>query len=296
MTVGASLVFLALVAPHGSLAQSQERAIGTRASSDQTITVPKGTRVEIDDCAGELVVRTWERDAVRIQSRHTSRTRVEADLRGSVLSVEIDGDRGPAIADLDLTVPAWIGLQIDGRNCAPEIEGVSGAIGVETVEGDVILRGVSGSVDAKSIDGTITLEASRGRAQLSTVDGTISLVKTGGEVIADSVNGDISVVGGDATALELSTVDGDITFSGIFQPSGRYLFTTHDGNVELAIPDTSSATFTVRTFGDGRVDSALPLKQVTAGRRGQRSTFTLGAGAAPVDIEVFDGTVRIRRP
>ena len=88
-------------------------------------------------------------------------------------------------------------------------------------------------------------------------------------------------------------MDGNISYSGTLQASGRYLFTTHDGDVTLMIPENSSATFSVR--GDSRVEPAVPLKQTGTGRRGQRVSYTLGGGAAQVDVETFDGIVRIRR-
>lgn len=299
MIAGSLVVALSLIASSSTAPLDQspsERVVGSRTQSDQTIQVPKGTRVEVDDCAGELIVRTWDRDAVRVQARHTSRTRVRANLVGTQLRIDVDADRGPGSADIDLSVPAWINLRIDGNNCFIEVAGVSGAVSVDTVEGDVQLTGLSGTVDAESVGGKITLEGGRGRIQLSTVEGDIAVSKAGGEIVAESVNGDVTVTDAQATAIEISTVDGNISYSGSFQASGRYLFTTHDGDVTLMIPDNTSATFSVRTFGDSRMESSLPLKQGTTGRRGQRATYTLGGGAAQVDIEAFDGLVRIRRP
>ncbi len=173
---------------------------------------------------------------------------------------------------------------------------MSGAVSVKTVEGDIVLTGLSGTVDAESVEGKITLEGGRGRVQLSTVEGDIAISKAGGEIVAESVDGEITLTETQASAVEISTVDGDVLYSGALLATGRYLFTTHDGDVTMAIPENTSATFSVRTFGDSRVESTLPLKQGTAGRRGQRATYTLGGGAAQVDIEAFDGSVRIRRP
>jgi len=297
MTVGLLFVALSLMASSGAapLEQSSERIVGARTQTDQTITVPKGTRVEVDDCAGEVIVRTWDRDAVRVQARHTSRTRVRANLVGTQLRLDIDSDRGSGSADLDLSVPAWINLRIDGHNCFAEVAGVSGAVSVKTVEGDILLTGLTGAVNAESVEGKITLEGGRGRVQLSTVEGLIAVSKAGGEIVAESVDGDITLTDIQASAVEISTVDGDVLYSGALLANGRYLFTTHDGDVTLAIPENSSATFSVRTFGDSRVESTLSLKQGNSGRRGQRSTYTIGGGAAQVDIEAFDGEVRIRR-
>ena len=297
MTTGSLLLIISLVAsPSAASPQSPpDRVVGSRTQSDQTVQVPKGTRIEVDDCSGDLVVQTWDRDAVRVQARHTSRTRVTAELVGTMLRIEVDANRGPGSADINLSVPSWINLRVDGNNCFAEIAGVGGAVSVDTVEGDIQLTGLTGTVDAESVSGKITLEGGRGRVELSTVEGDIVVSKAGGEIVAESVNGNITVTDAQASAVEISTVDGSISYGGALQASGRYLFTTHDGDVTLTIPDNASATFSVRTFGDGRLDSTLPLKQGTSGRRGQRATYTLGGGSAQVDIEAFDGSVRIRR-
>src|SRR6188474_1839051 len=71
MIVGSMLVALSLLTSPGAatLDQSAERVVGARTQSDQTVQVPKGTRVEVDDCSGDTIVRTWDRDAVRVQAR-----------------------------------------------------------------------------------------------------------------------------------------------------------------------------------------------------------------------------------
>lgn len=298
MTAGSLLLVASLLASPDAARLEQSpsnRVIGARTQSDQTVQVPKGTRVEVDDCSGDLIVQTWDRDAVRIQARHTSRTQVRANLTGTMLRIDVDADRGPGSADITLSVPVWINLRVDGNNCFAEVAGVSGAVAVDTVEGDILLTGLTGTVNAESVSGKITLEGGRGRVELSTVEGDIVVSKAGGEIVAESVNGDVTVTDAQASAVEISTVDGNISYAGVLQASGRYLFTTHDGDVTLTLPDNTSATFSVRSFGDGRMESTLPLKQGTASRRGQRATYTLGGGAAQVDVEAFDGTVRIRR-
>jgi hypothetical protein len=299
MTSGSMLVVLSLLAQPALPPPDQTppaRQIGSRTQSDQTVTIPKGARLVLDDCAGEVVVRTWDRDAVRVEAQHTSRTRVRVDLQGTALRIDTDSDRGRGIADFTLTVPTWLNLRIDGQSCFVEVAGVAGTVSVETVEGDISLRGLTGAVDAKSIEGTILVEGGRGRLQISTVEGDITIAKASGEIIAESIDGDVVLTDVQASAVEIATVDGDITYGGALQPAGRYLFTTHDGDVALMVPENTSATFAVRTFNDGSLTSSLPLKQGAAGRRGQRTIHTLGGGAAQVDIEAFDGSVRIGRP
>jgi DUF4097 and DUF4098 domain-containing protein YvlB len=276
---------------------AQRPSVGSRTETDQTVPVQKGARLDLDDCMGEVLVRTWERDAIRVRARHTSRTKVRVDAVGQVVRIDVDSDRGVGIADFELTVPAWINASIKGNNCFIDLEGLAGSISAETVEGDVNLRNLSGTVDVSSVEGQVTVEGGRGRVQINTVEANIRITKAAGEIVADSIEGDITLTDSQSAAVELSTVEGTITYSGTLQPSGRYLFTTHEGDVVLAIPENTSATFGVRSFESGRITTTLPLKQGAAqGRRGQRVVHTLGGGAAQVEIETFEGSVFIRRP
>ena len=43
--------------------------------TDQTVPVSRGTRLAIDNFAGEVVIHTWDKDSLRVQARHPSRTR-----------------------------------------------------------------------------------------------------------------------------------------------------------------------------------------------------------------------------
>ena len=99
-----------------------------------------------------------------------------------------------------------------------------------------------------------------------------------------------------ATALEVTTVDGDVIFSGAFQQNGRYRFESHDGSLLLVLPETTNATFQVRRYdGPRTLDSTLPLEP-SGEPRGRRATYTIGSGSAQVEIESFDGDVKIRKP
>src|SRR5688500_19624674 len=51
----------------------------TSPRSDQTVDVAKGTRLVLSNNAGEVVVRSWERDQVRIQATHGARETITAE-------------------------------------------------------------------------------------------------------------------------------------------------------------------------------------------------------------------------
>ena len=43
--------------------------------TDETVAVQRGGRLSINNFAGEVIVRTWDKDAVRVVARHQSRTK-----------------------------------------------------------------------------------------------------------------------------------------------------------------------------------------------------------------------------
>ena len=78
--------------------------------------------------------------------------------------------------------------------------------------------------------------------------------------------------------------------------NGRYSFTTHNGDVVVAVPENANATFSIRTY-NGDFSTSLPLKGPDRSevRRGKRITYTLGNGSAEVEMESFGGAIRVRR-
>jgi DUF4097 and DUF4098 domain-containing protein YvlB len=97
----------------------------------------------------------------------------------------------------------------------------------------------------------------------------------------------------DSGSVEVSTVNGAISYDGPLKDRGLYRLSTHNGSIDLTIPDRTNATLTVRTF-NGDVTSTLPAKIDQPDRH--RRTLTFGSGSARVEIESFNGTIALHRP
>jgi DUF4097 and DUF4098 domain-containing protein YvlB len=261
----------------------------------QTVDVQKGTRLDLTNEAGEVVVKTWDRDAVRIHATHSSRSHVRISPQAQVLVVASTYQGIPTSVDYDISVPAWMDIRIDGQYCFVDITGVAGNVSIETMRGDIMLRGLGGIVSAKSVEGRISVDGGKGKITVSTAEDHIDVTNASGEISAESIDGDVKLTNVQASAVEISTVDGDIAFSGPLTSSGRYRFATHDGDITLEIPESTSATFGVRLYDSDGPHSSLPLKAVGEVRRGRRATYTLGTGAAQVEVESFDGSLHIRK-
>lgn len=61
----------------------------------------------------------------------------------------------------------------------------------------------------------------------------------------------------------------------------------------MAIPDRANVTVSVASF-EGEFDASFPV-QITEQRK-RRFSFTIGSGSARMELESFDGDIRLRRP
>jgi hypothetical protein len=94
--------------------------------------------------------------------------------------------------------------------------------------------------------------------------------------------------------VEVSTVNGEIFYEGTIRDRGVYRFTSHNGDVAVALPNTANATVNVSTFS-GEFASDFPV-MLSETKPGRRFCFTVGRGSAQVQLESFQGTIHIFRP
>lgn len=266
--------------------------------TDETVDVAKGTRLVLSSQAGEVIVRAWDRDAVRVQARHSPRDRVDVQSGDNTLRIRTRGTRGPGgVVDYAVTVPRWMPVNISGTYLAATIEGTTAEVSVETVGGDLTLKGGSGTVSLRSIEGEIRAEGASGKLNLSTVNDSITLTGVAGDVVAETVNGDVTITGAKASSLEISTVNGDVRVESTTTGKGTYRVSTHQGDIRVSLGQQASATVFVRTFrGDFSSDFPVTLPTETAGRdSNKRFNFTLGAGAARVELQSFQGDIHVSK-
>src|SRR5918996_6615717 len=82
--------------------------------TDTTLAVPPGTRLEVENFAGDIAVGTWKRDEVRIVAQHGPTTEVEIEQAGPILRVEGASRRGLPSVDYRITAPVWMDLDLSG--------------------------------------------------------------------------------------------------------------------------------------------------------------------------------------
>lgn len=265
--------------------------------TDETVAVQRGGRLSINNFAGEVIVRTWEKDAVRVVARHQQRTEVRIRPGSTGLSISASGSHGPqGSVDYEITAPAWMPVRVEGTYNFVTIDGARAEVFANTVRGDVIIKGGTGVVTAKSVEGEVQVDGARGKVNVSSVNEKVRIANTTGDISAESVNGGITMTGIDSKSVDASSVNGTITYEGRLADGGHYSFGTHNGDILVGLPENANATFTVRTF-NGSFSSEFTLEGYNRGdaRGGRRATATLGNGSADVILESFGGSIRLRK-
>jgi len=265
--------------------------------TDETVSVQRGGRLNVNNYAGEVIVRTWDKDSVRVLARHQPRTRVGIRPTSSGLSISTSGSMGPAgSVDFEITAPAWMPVRIEGTYNFVTVEGAQAEVYANTMSGDVIIKGGTGVVTAKSVQGEVRVDGARGKVTASSVNEQVRISSTTGDITAETVNGDISMTGIDSKSVDATTVNGTITFEGKLADGGHYAFGTHNGNIAMGLPEANNATFTIRTY-QGSISSDFTLDGYNRAepQRGRRVVATLGNGSADVNLETFGGAIRLRK-
>jgi DUF4097 and DUF4098 domain-containing protein YvlB len=262
---------------------------------DTTLNVVRGQRIDVNASGGDISVRAWNRNAVRIQASSSNQDQVEISNSTVAVSIRTHGRHGPP-EDISLTIsaPPWMALRLSGVNTGVKVEGVRAPISIETVEGEVEVSGGEGLISLRSVQGSVKLRGGKGRISVNSVNEDVEVFNSSGDVAAQTVNGDITLQVVDAASVDASTVNGDISYSGPIRSGGRYALSTHNGDLTLTVAEGTSASVAVSTFS-GEFESEFPVP-FRGTQKGKGFNFTLGSGAAQVTLESFQGTIRLVRP
>lgn len=263
--------------------------------TDTTFAVPAGASLSVNNFGGAIIVRGWTQDRVKVHAEHGRRGRIEVSLVGGTVTVKAGSRQGPpSVVDMEITVPQAMPLTLSGTYAEITVEGVTGPIRAETVDGQVDVRGGKGNITLSSIQGSVTLADASGRIEVTSVNEDIALSNVSGEIRVETTNGELTLTGIRSSSVEAATINGDVVYDGTINDGGSYSFSSHNGDITVTISERANVTIMAAT-ANGDIDATFPLPMTaTPGKR--RWTFKLGTGSARLEAESFQGDIQLRRP
>ena len=262
--------------------------------TDTVVSVDPGARLVIESFRGEVTVRAWDRNEMRVVGDHSSRTVVDIDQSRSSVRLRADAWAGPAQVDYEITVPVSMDIDIRGTFVSADIDGVEGEIRVFSTMGDINVRGGREFIQLETVNGRVELEGAEGSVDVQSTNGRVTVTDVRGDIAARSVNGRITLLGIESSDVRAETTSGGVYYDGTIVDGGRYTLSTHSGDVVVAMPDAVNATFGVSTFS-GNLDTAFPITVTGTRTRGRPFDFTLGDGSARIELQSFSGDIELTR-
>lgn len=273
-----------------------------RSRIDTTFAFSAEGTVDLSNLSGDIIVTGWSRREAQIKAT-SERGQLELDVSSSRITLEEEG-RGSMWGGgrrgetrYEVSVPR--GVRVIARSTSGDVlvRGTGGEVEAGSTSGDVQVEDAVRRIELTSVSGDVTARQLKGTVDATSVSGSVELESVDGVLHAGTTSGDISLASVTSRDVEASTTSGEITFSGDMATDGRYEFHSHSGTIQLTIPGSSNARFSVETFS-GDLDSDFPITLQPgdrSSRRPRRFEFTVGNGGARIIAETFSGDLEIRK-
>ena len=277
--------------------------------------VAADARVTVSVCtlSGNFTVRGWDRKQVRARVNDAvdielTRVNQNQSQPATELKLTSKGRRSSDClmsADVELDVPRDGGVRIQTTNGDISVTGVA-TVNAVTTSGSMTIRDVRGETKATTIGGELSVRDSSGSFRLNSTGGSIDArdlkpVLAADAILASTVSGEVLLTHVQHQHLSVSSVSGEIAYTGPLIRNGSYHLSSLSGEVRLAIPANSSFRL-LATVGAGvKIHSDFDLKysenqnMTGEGNRGapRRVSATVRTGDSAIKISILTGSLRI---
>jgi DUF4097 and DUF4098 domain-containing protein YvlB len=186
--------------------------------------------------------------------------------------------------DYEILVPADTSVSLHSN---------TGPMHAEGLHGDMTLEGAEALVDVRDI--------TNAHVHVKTLNGPVTLTNViEGHVEVDSLSGSVTLNRVTGPLVQVISTSGVIHYTGDFGDGGEYRLTSHSGDIDATVPDTTSADVSASSVR-GEVHDDIPLQPKTHTsyivREGSAFVGTMGRAAASstVVLRSFSGKIHLRK-
>ena len=277
----------ALIFASSAAAQESER--GWPAAPDAA--------VRVFNLTGSTRVTGWDRDSVSVTGTVASGGRLYGG--GSRLAVKLgvepaqSGGEAPA-GVLEVRVPFGASVSVKSATADVEVRDVRGAVEVASVGGRISVFGSARQVSVESMSGDVSVRGGTPVVRIRTGGGSATVDGNTEDLRVETVSGPIVVRTARPRQARLESATGSVTFDGGLAGDGTLDVQTHESDVRLTFPASTSAAFELTTF-DGLLVNRFGDLAARPSRGGRPLRFTTGGGGATVKVRTLKGNVAVYR-
>lgn len=205
-------------------------------------------RVSVNNPYGSISVKPSNGSVVVVNALlHSDKVEVDNTQTGNHLEVQshllAGADPESGRVDYELLVPADASITLHSS---------TGPLRAEKLRGDMTLEGAAAAVDIRDV--------SDSHVHVKTLNGPVTLVNIqNGSVEVDSLSGPVTLEQVTGPLVQVISTSGSISYTGDFGSSGEYRLTSHSGDIDAIVPQTTSADVSARSV-KGEVHDDIPLQ------------------------------------
>lgn len=266
---------------------AETQAAGTH--KDYHFNVGPKAGVSVNNPYGSISVKPSTGNVVVISAVLASdKVEVDNNLIGNRVDIQSHllpgADAQSGRVDYEILVPA---------DASVTLHSSTGPLRAEKLHGDVTLEGSAATVEIRDITSA--------HVHVKTLNGPVTLTNVqDGHVEVDSLSGDVTLNGVTGPLVQVISTSGGINYIGDFGDRGEYRLTSHSGDIEATVPETTSADVSARSVR-GEVHDDIPLQPKTHTwfviNKGSAFWGTMGRAAvsSTVVLRSFSGKIHLRK-
>jgi DUF4097 and DUF4098 domain-containing protein YvlB len=245
--------------------------------------------VSVNNPYGSISVKPSAGNVVVINALlYSDRVEVDQNLIGNRVEIQSHllpgGDAQSGRVDYEILVPADASITLHSS---------TGPLRAERLHGDVTLEGAGATVEIRDITGA--------HVHVKTLNGPVTLTNVqDGHVEVDSLSGEVTLNGVTGPLVQVISTSGSINYIGDFGDRGEYRLTSHSGDIEATVPESTSADVSARSVR-GEVHDDIPLEPKShtwfVVKEGSAFWGTMGRAAvsSTVVLRSFSGKIHLRK-
>jgi len=251
--------------------------------------VGANSRISVNNPYGSISVKPSSGSSVVVIALlHSDKVEVDNAQTGSHLEIQshlLSGaDPESGRVDYEIMVPA---------DASVTLHSSTGPLHAEKLHGDMTLEGAGAAVDIRDVNNA--------HIHVKTLNGPVTLTNIqNGHVEVDSLSGEVTLEQVTGPVVQVISTSGRINYIGDFGSSGEYRLTSHSGDIEATVPDSTSADVLARSVR-GEVHDDIPLQPKTHTwvnlQQGRAFMGTMGHAAvsSTVVLRSFSGKIHLRK-
>lgn len=265
--------------------------------------------IQISANQGSFAVLGWNKDYVKISGQLSNDLVV--NNKGRKLKLALNSDKKSSPSDtLTINIPSTkkitansdianfslinINPQPKSENESDQAHSLGPNISIESIDGSVDVKNSSGNFNISTVNGDIDISNSRGMANIRSVSGNQKVNADFRTIASSNVSGQSSYKLNTLEKLNLNNVNGASSIESSISAGASIQIQSVSGDVELLIPETTSARFSLKSHQGGMITNSLKEgANLQDDTKSDHTIFTLDQASASISIDTLSGNINI---